>query len=206
MRKNSKAGRLGLIERLAGPSKCDSLSVGSKDIRLASINLDLDKKCRPDIVADACHLPFKAESFSQVFFTNVIEHLPKNHESVALNEIFAALMRGGVLVFSTASAKLIFLALDPAWYLLGHRHYRMVTILQLMTNAGFTIKFKITLGYIWELLGVFWYSTVTYPMKRLLKLNLRYAPDFISSRTDREYTKRYGDVGYHIIIKAVKLR
>ncbi len=39
------------------------------------VGLDIAKACKPTIVADACHLPFKDNSFEAVIGINFIEHV-----------------------------------------------------------------------------------------------------------------------------------
>jgi len=46
-------------------------------------------------------LPFEKNSFKQVYFCDVIEHLPPAHISFVLQEIYRVLMPGGTLILST---------------------------------------------------------------------------------------------------------
>jgi predicted SAM-dependent methyltransferase len=116
-----------------------TLSVGCKQTRLALVNLDLDPRVSPDVVADARALPFRSNVFDEVIFTEVIEHIPSGHESLALTEIHRVLRVGGVIM-STPNNILLFKILDPAYYLMRHRHYDMETISMLLTECGFSLK------------------------------------------------------------------
>lgn len=46
-------------------------------------------------------LPFKNESFLQIYFCDVIEHIPPAHISFVLQEIYRVLLPGGTLILST---------------------------------------------------------------------------------------------------------
>jgi ubiquinone/menaquinone biosynthesis C-methylase UbiE len=57
------------------------------------------------VVADATHLPFKADSFSQVICSEVLEHLPEDRP--ALREIASVMKPGGSLILTFHTAALI---------------------------------------------------------------------------------------------------
>ena len=84
------------------------------------------------------NLPFGGEGFDAVCLFDVIEHLPKGSEEIALREIRRVLETKGKLYFSTPHASPIHTPLDPVWYL-GHRHYRRATIQRLLRSVGFTV-------------------------------------------------------------------
>ena len=79
-------------------------------------------------------LPFEDNSFDTVVTWEVIEHVPKHHEVVMLKEIKRVLKPGGNLYLSTQHNNLFSTLLDPAWWLIGHRHY---SIKQLITEINF---------------------------------------------------------------------
>ena len=75
------------------------LSLGCKDTRLGDISVDL--RGNPVVLADAQHLPFRAEAFSMVVFADVLEHLSDGSEIQTLREIWSVLREGGHLLLST---------------------------------------------------------------------------------------------------------
>ncbi len=77
-------------------------------------------------------------------FLEVIEHLPPNTESSALQTIFKHLNSNGVLSLSTPSQRILSYLSDPAVFL-GHRHYSEKKLDQLLRSAGFK-KVKFTSG------------------------------------------------------------
>jgi SAM-dependent methyltransferase len=97
------------------------------------------------------NLPFRDQSFDAVCLFDVLEHLPKGSEEMALREIWRVLKANGKLYFSTPHASPIHAPLDPVWSL-GHRHYRRTTIRRLMQSAGFTVDRMFVAGGIVECL------------------------------------------------------
>lgn len=65
------------------------------------INLDICRDVKPDIVADACHLPFKAESFRVVYTRRCIQVVPDDGEAFA--EIHRVLASDGIIVCIVSS-------------------------------------------------------------------------------------------------------
>jgi len=113
-------GRLRVIEQLARGNNGFSLSVGSKSTKLADVNVDPNKGARPDILATVFHLPFGPELFDTILFTDVLQYLPVNTESLAFSEIRRCLKRTGRLVLSVPNAIGVFTLLDPDRWLLGN--------------------------------------------------------------------------------------
>jgi SAM-dependent methyltransferase len=83
-------------------------------------------------------LPFRDEVFDAATLFDVVEHLPRRSEHLALTEVRRVLRTGGKLYFSTPHASPIHSPLDPVWCL-GHRHYRRGTIRRMLVSAGFTV-------------------------------------------------------------------
>ena len=96
----------------------------------------------------------------RVMFLETIEHLPRGTESQALERISMLLQPNGTLILSTPAAGIAQL-LDPAWYLVGHRHYRFRRLSELLDHAemeiidvrywgGFRTMINIILMYFWK--------------------------------------------------------
>ena len=88
-----------------------SLSVGSKNTHFADVNVDLDPSTNADIIAAVQNLPFKSNPFELVFFTDVIEHLPKGEEIGALREINRILENDGEFILTTPYSSFLFRSL-----------------------------------------------------------------------------------------------
>ncbi len=114
-----------------------SLNIGAKDVELCSVRADVDPQSAVDVLCDTRRLPFRSEVFNEVVFSEVLEHLPRNSEIGALQEIHRVIRTGGRLYLTTPSNVAIFSLLDPAWYV-GHRHYSKQTIETMLEAAGFS--------------------------------------------------------------------
>lgn len=118
-----------LVDRLE-PKRL--LDVGCKsgwliDHSQAPFKVGIDTDDAPGVCAcaDACTLPFRSASFDVVTLLDVIEHLPKGMEGVAISEASRVLEPGGYLVVSTPADWHVGKLTDPLWMLYGHRHYQM---------------------------------------------------------------------------------
>ncbi|MEM0050456.1 MAG: hypothetical protein QXW39_08015 [Candidatus Bathyarchaeia archaeon] len=70
---------------------------------------------------------------------DVLEHLPVNLESDVLSEVNRTLSMGGLLLVSVPNNHFIAKLFDPAYFLIGHRHYALNEISGLMEKIGFNI-------------------------------------------------------------------
>ena len=177
-----------------------SLSIGCKSTRFASVNVDIDPQSMPDLVCDATNLPFKECSFEEILFSDVLEHLDRNAESLALREIRRVIAPSGNLILTTPNDYWIFTHMDPAFYF-GHRHYTSTEVENLLNSSGFEVKSIFTMGGIWECLGVIRHFSIEYPLNRILKRTGSSLPEWISNRVDSEY-RTVSKNGYTIICLA----
>lgn len=194
--------RLRIIKRMCSVPMF-SLSVGSKETRMANINLDIDVKSSPDIVGTAAYLPFKDKAFERILFSDVIEHLPSSDEIPALREICRVLKVGGELILSTPNDVLLYTILDVARYIMTHRHYKKDYICYLLENCGFEIESGFTAGGYWDCLNNLWYCLIVYPLNRIFNLKLPFAPQPMLALADKQYEQPNGQ-GYTIFVKGRK--
>lgn len=180
-----------------------SLSVGSGETKFADINIDINPSVNPDVVADVKSLPFRSNVFQQVLFTDTIEHLPKSDESKALREIHRVLCNRGELILTTPHNIALYTFLDPARYVMIHRHYKKEYIKELLERYGFRIKTIFTAGGLWACMSNLWYCIIIYPLKKILDRPLSYIPSFMRHREDKEYNLTR-EIGYTIFVKAEK--
>lgn len=125
----------GAFEILAinAASKIVSVDIEEKALKILKENL-------PNI---ECHkafshkLPFKNNSFDVVTFWAVIEHIPVGYELATLKEINRVLKPGGYLFLTTMSKNFWSNLLDPAYWLVGHRHYTGIKLKTMFQDAGF---------------------------------------------------------------------
>ena len=74
----------------------------------------------------------------------------------------------------------------------------------MVENVGFKIEDAFTTRGFWELIGILWYSFITYPITKIFKVNLLYAPKILLNKINEEYNIKKKDDGYTIFIIAKK--
>ena len=146
-------------------------------------------------VATAQKLPFRNNTFDVITFLEVIEHLPKEDETGALNEIYRVLKKNGTLVLSTPSSHPTPILLDPAYFLIGHRHYSEKQLKNLLSKSGFEIIKIYKTGGIFRLTSLIFDSIV----KHLLKTKFAH-PQWLQEQINKEY-KNNGFAQLHVIAK-----
>lgn len=105
-------------------------------------------------VGSAIKLPFPSASFDTVVSWEVLEHIPKSTEVEMFTEIARVLRPGGVFYMSTPHRHLLSNLLDPAWWLIGHRHYTREQLRVYGQNSGLVLETTCIKGRIWSLLSL----------------------------------------------------
>ncbi|MEK7526488.1 MAG: class I SAM-dependent methyltransferase [Patescibacteria group bacterium] len=106
-------------------------------------------------VGSALKIPYPNASFDAVVFCDVIEHLPINTEKKALKEISRVLKSNGKLILATPNSHILSILLDPAYFLIGHRHYSLDTLYKMLTATGFRVVSTYQSAGIFRLLSSF---------------------------------------------------
>ena len=138
-------------------------------------------------VGSAIKIPYPDNSFDTVTSWEVIEHIPPQTEEKMFQEVYRVLKPKGVFYLSTPNAHLISKVLDPAWWLIAHRHYYLAFFKKIAQETGFQIQRHVIKGKIWELLTVI----NLYISKWLLKSPLLFT-DFFAQKRDKEYREKNG--------------
>jgi SAM-dependent methyltransferase len=105
-------------------------------------------------VGRATDLPVPDESVDTVVCWEVLEHLSRGDEPAAFVEIRRVLRPGGALYLSTPYASWRARALDPAWWLLGHRHYRLDRLERFARDAGLEPQLIEKRGRGWQIVAI----------------------------------------------------
>lgn len=122
-----------------------------------------------------------------IFCLETLEHLPRGTELASLRTLVQILKPGGRLVLSTPAAGVAAIA-DPAWLLVGHRHYRSRTAQQLALDAGLEPYAVFFSGDLRESLDI----ALFYFNKHLLRRPYR-SPRILASAGERLRTRRRFD-------------
>lgn len=149
-------------------------------------------------IGKAEKLSFPDSSFNTVVMFQVIEHVSRGSEERVLQEIKRVLKSGGTLILSTDNNNLLAILFDPAYFLIGHRHYSMKTISDMLIKNGFKIIQKRMAGNMWGLI----YSISSLFFKHLFGIEPKY-----SSKSQEFLLKEHQKKGFthlYIIAKSSK--
>ena len=149
-------------------------------------------------VGSAIDLPFPPESFDTVVAWEVIEHIPKGTESRMFSEIQRVLRSDGACYISTPNDSLASKLLDPAWWLIGHRHYSPETLVGLAEKKGLQAKKVVPRGGWWELINMLNLYVAKWIFHRR-----PFFQSFFFRKLNDEYSKKDGFS--NIFIKFVKI-
>jgi 2-polyprenyl-3-methyl-5-hydroxy-6-metoxy-1,4-benzoquinol methylase len=150
------------------------------------------KKANWDI-ANASNLPFKSSQFDSVVIFEVFEHVDNEKETI--KEISRVLKKNGVLILSTPAYNFLSILSDPAYFLMGHRHYEEKRLRQIL-KKDFRIE------KIWKKGGPIYVSMYLTQMvfKHILKGSI---PNFVQNIWNRvslyEFNNKEGFLGYYLV-------
>lgn len=88
------------------------------------------------------------KTFDTVVIFDVIEHVPNGTEGKVYKKIYTTLNDNGHLILTTPSSHLLSRLLDPAYFLIGHRHYSEKQLKNALSKAGFRVIHIIKTGNI----------------------------------------------------------
>ena len=146
----------GWFELHSSKLKCKSV----KGIELSATDLSTAKKYLKNIpeisflVGSAIKIPFKNSEFDTVVSWEVLEHIPKGAELEMFNEANRVLRAKGAFYLSTPNQNIFACIFDPAWWLIGHRHYSVSQLVKYAQRSGFVIEKIETRGGWWEIAGM----------------------------------------------------
>lgn len=138
-------------------------------------------------VGNAINLPFKDQSFDTVVCWEVLEHIPKDTENIMFSEVNRVLKKHGMFYLSTQFDSIFAKILDPAWWLIGHRHYSKEKLISLSESSGFIIEKFVLNGGWWEIIGI----NNLYIAKWIFRRR-PFFEKFINKMQDIEYKKKKG--------------
>lgn len=147
------------------------------------------------IVANVLKLPFPDNTFDTAVSWEVLEHLPKNRESKMFNEIKRILKPQGKLYLSTPNTSLLSNIFDPAWWLIGHRHYSKKELEKYVIENNMSVEDIQIRGRFWAITD----SLNMYVSKWILRREKLFKV-FFNKRINIEYSNS-GYVDIFIIVK-----
>lgn len=148
-------------------------------------------------IGNALDLPFKDNTFDTVMSWEVLEHIPKNTEVQMFKEVLRVLKPGGHLFLSTQHRNFFSTALDPAWWLIGHRHYTQKSIREIAKKSGFKIDQLYIRGQFFTIFGI---------LNMYISKWIFHRPplfhSFFAAKTEREFAQNTGMV--YIFLHCIK--
>ncbi len=172
------------------------IEITEEDLSTAKENV-INKKVHFEI-SSAIDLPLDDNSFDTVVSWEVIEHIPKNKEMEMLREVNRVLKDNGILYLSTPYKSFFSTFLDPAWWLIGHKHYSKNSISMLAERSNFVInKMEVKGG---------WYEILSWWNLYIAKWVFRREPFLehaMTSKVNKEWSQ---DKGFtNIFLKCTKI-
>lgn len=136
--------------------------------------------------ASGLALPFPNAQFDTVMCWEVLEHLPKGREPDLFSEVRRVLKPGGIFYLSTPHYTRLGTAMDPAYWLIGHRHYYTRKIEELAKDGGFSITDLKVAGRYWEIAALWNLYIAKWVFRRgpffLEQINRRCDHDFLGEK------------------------
>jgi SAM-dependent methyltransferase len=136
----------------AGVGAITGVDVTDRDLQTARRHIT-DQRAT-FVAADATSLPFDDRAFDTVVSWEVLEHLPRGTEPRMFAEIRRVLRPGGAFYLSTPCSSLRARILDPAWWLIGHRHYGAGSLRRLAEDAGLAVGAVDVRGGKWQIASI----------------------------------------------------
>lgn len=155
----------------------NDLSTAKKYIREKNITF---------LKGSAIDLPFKDNTFDTVVSWEVIEHIPKGTEEHMFLEIARVLKKDGICYLSTPHRSFFGTLFDPAFWLIGHRHYSKAHIRKLAMTR-FKIHDMRVMGGWWEII-----SLLDLYISKWIFQRVPFFEKVITRKLDREYEKSSG--------------
>lgn len=140
----------GWFEKWAIENGCNSIAgiePDERDFEIAQQELPTAKYLQGSVL----EIPLEDKSVDTVVMWEVLEHFSKNAEEKAFLEIHRVLRERGEFFLSTPHSTFWSCVLDPAWWLIGHRHYSIEQIKKIAQITGFEIVKVEYGGGFWEL-------------------------------------------------------
>ncbi len=177
------------------PKSIVGIEISEEDLK--TINENIKNKNFSTKVGSAIDLPFKDKSADTIVSWEVIEHIPQNTEHKFFKEVHRVLKKNGVFYLSTPYRSFISTSLDPAFWLIGHRHYTEKDFLSYATKNKFAIEECVVTAGGWTVLS----QLNTYVSKWIFRRK-PFFQEFFLKKEDMEYSK---DGFHNIFLKFRKI-
>lgn len=179
-----------------GVRQMTGMEISEEDLKTARENI-VNEKVK-FCVGSATDVPFPDQFFDTVVSWEVIEHIPKGTEGKMFSEVWRVLKKEGIFYLSTPHLSFWATFLDPAWWLIGHRHYSREQLTAYAKKNGFDVVDVKIKGK--------WWASFSILNMYISKWILRRAPLFKDMFSQKEHNEYMADDGFvNIFIKLKKV-
>lgn len=162
------------------------IDLTEEDVHTAAASLQDDRVTF--MVGSGIALPFEDEYFDCVVSWDVLEHIPAHTEKKMFQEIARVLKKKGTFYISTPYRSLIGTFLDPAWWLIGHRHYTKEFLYKLTDRIpSLEIEKMEVRGGVFDVLGILNMYIAKWAFRRK-----SFFKEFFDRKMDKEYERDGG--------------
>lgn len=180
-----------------GMRQMTGMEITEEDLNTARDNVR-NKKIQFS-VGSAINLPYPELSFDTVVSWEVIEHIPMKSENQMFAEISRVLKPLGIFYLSTPHSSFFSNIMDPAWWLIGHRHYSKDQLTFYAKKNGFEVIDVKIKGKWWTLFSIL----NMYISKWILRRSPLLGSVF-ERKDHKEYMSNGGFVNIFIKFKKIK--
>ena len=180
-----------------GASKVFGIEISEEDLKTIIENVVSDKA--EFKIGSAINIPYPESFFDTVVSWEVIEHIPFNTEMQMFKEVSRVLKKDGVFYLSTPYESFLSNIMDPAWWLIGHRHYTHKKLTMYGEKNGFKVIEIKTCGGIFSLLAM----VNLYISKWIFRREPFFKEFFIQKENEEYFNKKSGI--FNIFVKYQKL-
>ena len=164
---------------------------------LSTIKKYIRNKNFTPLIGSSSHIPLKNSSMDTVVAWEVIEHIPKGSENKFFKEVARLLKKNGTFYLSTPHQSFFSTYLDPAFWLIGHRHYSEGQLRSYAIKNGFVVEDVSIAGGIWASLSIL----NMYISKWIFRKD-RFLKSFFINKENKEYQRKGF---YNIFVKYRKV-
>ncbi len=177
-----------------GVKKVIGIEIADEDLEAARENVK-DKRAIFK-VGSAIDIPLKSNSVDTIVCFEVIEHIPKGTEEQLFSEVKRVLKKGGAFYLSTPFDHPLTKFLDPAWWLIGHRHYSRSKLSNYGNQHGFKVEDVKIKGSYWGIFGLVY----LYISKWIFRVRVQKITRFFEKKEQYEYMSDKGSGIVNIFI------
>lgn len=177
-----------------GAKKIVGVEVAESD--LSTIKKYIKNKSFTPLVGHATDIKSESNTYDTVVSWEVIEHIPKDTELKFFSEVYRLLKNNGTFYLSTPYNAILSTYLDPAYWLIGHRHYSYKKLVRYGLDNNFYVEKILVVGGIWTAISI-----INMYIAKWIFRRERFFNTFFHNKENEEYQR---EGFYNIFVKYKK--